>query len=363
MANIIPWVGANRIAIVPVFNRQVDSEPPPDWAYQVRNRVFYDPDPATGVDRSFQNYIKTLSYGTAWLEGDVFPSVWSEDATINIPAMNSLPGNHGYKHLVAVLPHSFGEHRGGLAFMDVPAVNGITSWARVALYEDRFLTARQPMGVWGMEILHMETMFLDLYLTNPNLGSYDVMAGAGATTHATAHTKQAMGWLAHGKILNHSGGTTDLNLQAISMPQPPPPGRVTAVRIPSRLTSNHFVVEARVATDQYEKRDSPGDGIPMDAVIIYEVVSIFTVFLRATLSVNQTFTIAGEGLTVKVTQSIPGGFSVSIKTTPGAECGQLREEIAALREDVRTEEDPFVRRQMRARIATLTAKATQLGCP
>ena len=30
--SIIPWVGARRVAIVPVIDLQVDQEPPPDWS-------------------------------------------------------------------------------------------------------------------------------------------------------------------------------------------------------------------------------------------------------------------------------------------------------------------------------------------
>jgi hypothetical protein len=54
MSLVVPWVGIGRIAIVPVSNRQVDAAPPPDWEYQVRSRMFYDQDPATGL--GFQNW-------------------------------------------------------------------------------------------------------------------------------------------------------------------------------------------------------------------------------------------------------------------------------------------------------------------
>jgi hypothetical protein len=41
--SVIPWLGSRRVAIVPVLDLQEDQEPPPDWEYQVRSRVFYDP--------------------------------------------------------------------------------------------------------------------------------------------------------------------------------------------------------------------------------------------------------------------------------------------------------------------------------
>lgn len=365
MSNLVPWAGARRVAIVPVLNRQVDSPPPRDWEYQVRSRAFYDPDPQTGLDRSFQNYLQALSYGRASLDGTVFPAVWAEDAEVNIPAMNSLPPGHGFTHLVAVLPHSFGNDRGGYAFWDLAPVNGITAWARVALYDDRNLTVRQPIGVWGMEILHIMTHFGDLYRTNPNLGSYDVMAGAGASSHATAHTKRAMGWLPFGRVLSHAAGTTRADLQAIAMPQPPPPDRVTAVLVPSRTTSNHFLVEARLAIDQYERTDRSGDGIPGEGVIVYEVANTTSVFLRTipALSVGDRYENPDQGLRVSVTSAIEGGFSITVQTTPSPECPQLREEIALLIEDLAGETDPQLRRQLRVMIAQLRAKARRLGCP
>jgi hypothetical protein len=364
MSVLVPWVGERRIAIVPVFDRRVDPPPPPDWEFQVRSRMFHDPDPATGLDRSFQNYLHTLSYGLAFVSGDVFPAVFSKDAEVNIPAMKSLPAGHGYTHLLAVLPHSFGEHRGGHAFWDLAPVNGISAWARVALYDDKLLSIRQPIGVWGMEILHMMTKFTDLYFTNPNLGNYDVMAGAGASTHASAHTKRAMGWLPRGRIVPHTAGTANIDLQAIAMPQPPPPGRATAVSIRSRVSTHHFLVEARLAIDQYERRDGFNDGIPKEGVIVYEVADTFSVFLRTlpALAVGEQYDNPAEGLKIVVKKAIPGGFSISVQLKASPECPKIREQIASLQEDLKTERDPFLRRQILAKINSLKAKAAQLGC-
>ena len=362
MSTVFPWVGVRRVAIVPVFNRQVDKEPPPDWEYQVRSRVFYDPDPATGVDRSFQNYLQALSYGKAFLEGDIFPPVWANNAEVNIPAMNSLPAGHGYTHLLAVLPHSFGSDRSGIAFWDFAPVNGITAWARVAMYDDQFLTVRQPIGVWAMETLHMVTHFTDLYFTMPNLGNYDVMAGAGASTHATTHTKSAMGWLPFGKITTHTGGITKANLHAVSLPQPPPPDRTTAVNIRSRLTTNHFLLEARLFTDQYERKDGFNDGIPKEGVIVYEVANTFSVFLRAALAVGEQYDNAGEGLHIRVTDAIPGGFSISIQSSASAECPAVCSSITEIQTDLKTEKDPFVRRQLFQELNRLRDQAARLGC-
>ncbi|HKO59218.1 MAG TPA: hypothetical protein VJ276_25350, partial [Thermoanaerobaculia bacterium] len=318
---IIPWVGPHRIAIVPVFDRRLDPEPAPDWDYQVRSRVFYDPDPVTGLDRSFQHYLQALSYGRASIDGDVFPMVWSDGPEVNIPAIQSLPKGHGYTHLLAVLPHDFGNDRGGHAFVDVAAVNGITSWARVAMFSDRALFTRQPLGIWMQELLHMETRLL----SHPNLGSYDPMNGPGAmaSTHASAHTKSLMGWVSESSILDHADGTVDVRLHAIALLQPPPPDRVTAVRVPSQQSRSSFMIEARVAVDQYERRDGPNDGLPpgpgsamaKDGVIVYEVAGPETVDLRSglALAAGEEF-VTSDGLRIAVREAIPGGFGVSIKT-------------------------------------------------
>lgn len=67
-----------------VIDLQVDQEPPPDWVYQVHSRVFYDPQPGTGPDQSFQHYLQALSYGRAIIEGEVFPLVRASDAEVNV---------------------------------------------------------------------------------------------------------------------------------------------------------------------------------------------------------------------------------------------------------------------------------------
>ncbi len=363
MSPITPWTGTRRVAVVPVFDKTMDRQPPPDWENQVRSRLFYDPDPLTGLDRSFQAYLHALSYGRAFIDGEIFPPVWSDGPEVNLPAMRSLPPGHGFTHLVAVLPHSVGTHRTGHAFWDHAPVNGFTAWARVALYDDTSLTRRQPIGVWGMEILHIVTEFGDLYNVSPNLGSYDVMAGAGASSHASAHTKEALGWLSRGRVIPHRPTVTKANLQAIALPQPPPPDRATAVRIEARRSTAHFMVEARLPIDQYERSDKPGDGIPKEGVIVYEVFDTLSVFLRAALGVGEPYENAPEGLTIAVDQAIPGGFSITVKTSPSAECPTIAAEIESLLEELEAETDPFLRRQLRAKISELRTRARRLGCP
>jgi len=64
-----------------------------------------------------------------------------------------------------------------------------------------------------------------------------------------------------------------------------------------------------------------------------------------------------------VTQAIPGGFTVTVTTTPSSECPKIREDIASLQEDLKTETDPITRRQIIQQLAILRAKAKQLSCP
>ncbi|HEY6376901.1 MAG TPA: hypothetical protein VIX90_15375, partial [Edaphobacter sp.] len=337
--------------------------PPPDWSYQIRSRVYYDPDPATGLDRSLQNFIQALSYGQANIAGDLFPTVSSDTDEINIPAMNSLPAGHGYTHLLAVLPHSTGPNRGPFAFWNLPPVNGITAWARVGLYDDPNFIFRQLVGVWGMETLHMTTQYADLYKVNPNLGAFDVMADAFASVHASAHTKQSMGWLRNGTIVLIRGGASTINLQAIGLHQPPPPDRATAIEIRSNTGTSYFMAEARTRCDQYERGNGPNQGIPQEAVIVYEVFATTTVFLRATLTVGQHYSNPAEGIAITNKAAITGGFTVSVNKDVSAQCAVIKSDIADFQSDLKTEKDPIERRKILQAIAQLEAQARNLGCP
>ena len=307
--SVIPWVGVRRVAIVPVIDLQVDQEPPPDWEYQVRKRAFYDPQAGTGLDQSFQHYLQANSYGKAILEGEVFPLVKAPNAEVNIPAMNSLPRGHGYKYLLAVLPHEAGQDRGGHAFAHTAEVNGITGWARVAMFTNPLMREPQPIGVWAQELLHLLCELFE----HPNLPKYDFMDGGGArlNVHASATTKGLFGWLPKG-IVDHAESGLNVNLHALGQVQPPPPDRVTAVRIPSQRSSNQFYVEARLRTDPYDSM------VPAEGVLVYEVAETVKVNLLTSpaLKKGQTFNNTDEGLRVTVNDLLDGGFAVSIYMNP-----------------------------------------------
>lgn len=308
---VVPWTGVRRVAIVPVFERQVDVEPPPDWENQVRARVFYDPDPATGRDRSFQHYLAAISGGQAFLAGDVFPGVWSDGPAVNDAAIASLPVGHGYRDLLAILPHGAGAHRGGHAFRH-GAINGITGWARVAMFDLPIpQSKRQAIGIWGQELIHLLGEFWD----HTGMGGFDVMDGGGASrsVHACANTRARMGWLPTG-IIDHGDGTIGIGLQAIAHVQPPAPGRASAVRINTEGSGRRFMIEARARVDQFDAM-APGEG-----VLVYSVEPTSggeKVDLRSpgALAPGQTFEDAAEGIRVRCDGSLPGGFAVTISKT------------------------------------------------
>ena len=134
------------------------------------------------------------------------------------------------------------------------------------------------------------------------------------------------------------------------------------MRIRSRQTTNHFLVEARLATDQYERSDGPNDGIPKEGVLVYEVVSTFSVFLRAVLTVGGQFDNAAEGLRIRVTQAIQGGFSITVQSSASSECPKICENLADLEKLMEGESDPFRARQLRQEILRQEDRAERLGC-
>jgi hypothetical protein len=359
----VPWQGSVRIAIVPVWDDEVDPQPSSNFREQVATRVFYDPQGSDSSDDSLQNYVWTVSYGQAAISGAVFPVARSSGSDVTGAAMDSLPSGHGYTHLLAVLPHGSGPNRSSWAWWDQPARNGISAFARVSLFQNSSLTMRQPTGTWAMETLHMVTEFGDLYKVSPNLDRYDVMANAFASSHPSAHTKSAIGWILPSAIIRHGTGTRSYVLHAIGLRQPPPPGRVSAVRIPARSGTRSFIAEARLAVDTYERSDASGDGIPADGVIVYEITSLLDVRLRAVLAAGQRYTNDDEGFTVTASSTnLPGGRSVSVARAEDSRCDDLRQQIEALEEALDTETDPDARRALLQALGRARRNAQALGC-
>ncbi|HEU0301219.1 MAG TPA: hypothetical protein VFR37_17275, partial [Longimicrobium sp.] len=107
-------------------------------------------------------------------------------------------------------------------------------------------------------------------------------------------------------------GALSVGLHAIGQVQPPPLGRVTAVRVASQLSGNRFIVEGRAATDQFDGM------VPKQGVLVYEVEDTpggQKVDLRSAgaLSKGQMFDNPAEGLQVTVDETLPGGFAVTVR--------------------------------------------------
>ena len=358
------WTGSKRIAFIPVWNRQVDIEPPDDWIEQIRARVFYDPAPSTGMDRSLQRYVQATSSGLATIEGEIFPVVAANDDDTVGAGLNSLPANHGYDYAVIILPHSAGPHRGGFAWMGGPVTNGVTHFARVAMFSDVNMTNGMTLGVWMMEVMHIATGFGDLYFTNPSIGGFDVMS-CSCGTHPTAHTKSHFGWLNSNAIrTNPLGKSRTYSLHAISLPQPPPPWRASAIQVPSRKSTGHFLIEARLRNDQYESNNAISSGIPSEGVIVYEVQGTTEVYLRTptALQAGDVFTDEAEKLTVRVQASEPGGFKISVNAGKTSRCKSLANQIEALELSLQTETDFFRRKQIISALQQARGEFRRLGC-
>jgi hypothetical protein len=177
----------------------------------------------------------------------------------------------------------------------------------------RFVMA-EGVGVWAMEFMHSLTGFADLYPFNGNMGGFDEMA-CSCATHPSAYTKAAIGWLDPSAIAQHNGHATGYDLHAIGLIQPPPSGRSAAVKIGSQVP--YFMVEARQRVDQFDAN------INSQGVIVYRVqtsdplghaqnnTAPVELLTTTALTAGQTFT-ADTGLTVQVTNALPGGYSVIV---------------------------------------------------
>lgn len=359
----IPWLGPKRVAVIPVINSQVDSQPQADWMDLINSRVFFSPDPQTGFDVSLQHYIRTISHGEAFITGGTFSLAVTDDADTIGAGLRSLPPNHGFDHALIVLPHSVGSDRGGWAVWDFEPVNGISRAARVAMFGNTTLTKLQPLGVWAMELLHITTEFGDLYNVTPELGRYDIMA-CSCGTHPTVHTKRAMGWIAADYVITHNSPTLGYQLHAHALPPPPPRRRVYAVQIPSRSSRNHFLVEARLKLDPYEQASQVSSGIPTEGVIIYEVASELEVYLRTPvpLQPGERYSNEDAGFDVDVTDTIAGGFAITVRKLEHPECRSIFQQIVRLESELREESDPDERRRIRQEISELRDQGNELGC-
>jgi hypothetical protein len=368
---VVPWIGDRRVAFVPVSNAQVDANVPSDFREQVYIRAFLDPGP-DGADNSLKGYIHTVSSGRASLTGHVFPAVVANDADVMTAGLESLPKLdfgfwdfpiHGFDLAVMVLPHASGPHRGGYAWYPGDKVNGVSYYARVALYQDSALSNRQGVGVWAMETLHMICRFGDLYFSSPPMGNFDVMSCA-CGTHPTAYTKNQFGWVDVAAIVTHGIGTAkQYALSAVSYSQPPSPGRAVAVRINAQADDSYYLIEARDRTDRFESPGGPSAGIPTEGVIVYQVRDTTDLVRKVTgLGSGDTHKEPGEDLTIQVKERIPGGYLIRVVSRPTLTCARLRRSEQTLEQSLAIEQDISRRKQIISALAKIREQMRQLRC-
>ena len=367
------WQGVRRVAFVPVSNRQVDNSVPSDFRELVYQRAFIDPDPTTNVDRSLKAYIHAVSSGRATLTGFVFPPVAADDADVVGAGLRSLPSLklpfvpaipiHGFDFAVMVLPHDFGSHRGGYAWYPGSTVNGVSFYARTALFTSPAFSARQSVGVWAMEVLHMICRFGDLYYSNPPIGRFDVMSCA-CGTHPSSYTKSRFGWLTASAIVNHPiGSSNEYALAAVSYPQPPPPGRATAIRLSSQTDTSFLMFEARDRTDTYESQSVVSSGIPSEGLVVYRVQDTTDVVLKASgLTVGNTYHDPDEDCDVRVEEQIPGGYRIAVTSRATVTCRRLAAKAEALQQLLQLEQDINKRKQLISALAGVWAEMRNLNC-
>ena len=294
------WIGRKKLALVPVYRPHAipPDQIPDNWQTLILRRVLHDPDPTTGMDRSLRAYIHTVSSGRADLDAAVLPMhvVDQQDVPANIleGQLGSQLRDQGFDAAAIVMLGGPG------------AGTSAGFWSRFVMLEG--------VGVWAMEFMHSLTGFGDLYPFGGNMGSFDQMA-CSCATHPSAYTKAAVQWLDASALANHTGRAVAYDLHTVGLVQPPPSGRVAAVRIGSSVP--YLMVEARQRVDQFER------GLPSEGVIVYRVhtadplghaqnntmpVQLLT---PTALAVGQSF-VSDTAVAVSVTGGVAGGYLVVV---------------------------------------------------
>lgn len=207
------WIGRKKLAFIPFRRPTFDEFPvPTDWPNEILRRVLFDPSPTTGADRSLRAYIHAASSGQADLDPVVLPMVTIDQGDVPPDFLESQLGSQlrdqGFDAAAIVM-------LGGLG---AGSTRGF--WCRFVMLEG--------VGVWAMEFMHSLTRFADLY-TLPgysdspfgDMGAFDEMA-CSCSTHPSAYTKAAIGWIDGSMIAQHIGRTVEYDLHSVSLVQRPP---------------------------------------------------------------------------------------------------------------------------------------------
>jgi hypothetical protein len=296
------WIGRKKIALIPLYRPHAEPPDviPPAWANLIMQRMFYDPEPPTGMDRSLRAYIQKASSGVADLDATVMPMQTLDEQNVPVDALEAQFGaqlrSQGFDAAAIVMLGGEGAgtaQRGGF-------------WARFVMLED--------VGVWAMEFMHCLTNFDDLYPFGGTIGAFDEM-NCSCGTHPTAYTKSSIGWLPTSSIAHHAGPATNYDLHSVGLLQPPPAGRWAAVQIGSAVP--YLMVESRQKVDQFDIN------IASEGVIVYRIqttspngtaqnaTSPIVLLTPKALTAGQSFT-ADNGVVIQVVAALAGGFTVNI---------------------------------------------------
>lgn len=296
------WIGVQSVAYVPtvITNDPRWNQPPANFKDVVTQRLLFDP--VNGVDRSLRTYLFQVSYGRAILEPTVVDAV-SLALTGNGlgdtsgAAITAALANTPFQNAAVVYPGAGTDW----AFWGGPP----SPQTNVTGFCYDFLSS--GVGAWAMELTHILTSFGDLYQTSDgNPWGFDNMACA-CGVHPSTFTKLKLGWLDPGEILEVRTGSATATLHALGLPRPSPPGRVTAIKIPTTDPQHYFLIEARLKTDTFEA------GLPSEGVVVYEIQEAVwaPVHLRTptALGVSQSFNGFAQ---VTVNAAVPGGCTVQV---------------------------------------------------
>ena len=309
------WLGRKKLAFIPLSRTNIDTVPP-DWNNLIMNQLLFDPaiDPKTGrpipgSDRSVRAYFQAVSSGLADLDVVVLPAQTIAETDVPPNALEATMGaqlrSEGFVGAAIVMP-------GGAC--GETTVNTSFNWTRICMGDD--------LGDWVGELLHNQCNLPDLfdyagdYQSGDNMGAFDEEAGYDAT-HPSAWTKRAVGWLDPSAVALHPGGVAEYTLHSVSLIQPPPTGRVTAVQIGAEVP--YLMVEARLKADQFDIN------IPNEGVIVYRVqttdplgtaqneIAPLALLTKKALTAGQSF--RTDGVTIDVDSAVMGGgFSIQVET-------------------------------------------------
>jgi hypothetical protein len=318
------WLGRKKLAFIPVHRSNAhppDDPVPTDWPNDILRRVLFDPDPATGADKSLRTYIHAVSSGRADLDAVVV-------LPMQVVDVQDVRPDHFEAQLGPQLRAQGFDAAAIVMLGDLGAGSNSGFWVRFVM--------REGLAVWAMEFIHSLTGFADLYPFGGNMEPFDEMGSSvvSLVKHPSAYTKAAIGWLDPAAIARHTARSANYDLHSVGLIQPPPSGRVAAVRIGSQVP--YLMVEARQRVDQFDAN------IPSQGVIVYRVqtsdplgwaqnhTAPIVLLTTTALGPGQAFA-TDNHVKVQVLNNLPGGFSIKVDDplTTVPDVGDVQRGLAA----------------------------------